>query len=236
MNCLKKLRALWNSRKDEGRMIIVGLTGSMAMGKSTAAAMLANMDGVAVHDSDQAVRALYNDGDVINRIRTAFPKSYDKKNNKIDKASLLAALGSDPEKWDALEAILHPFVQQAQQKFIRDQRALGTKIVVLDIPLLFETGAENRVDYTLCVSAPDFVQQQRIDKRIRDGFITAEDAAWRMSRQMPDAEKRRRADFVVQTGQGMDYTRRELENIIRDLKKGHLNNGNERRNLPPYRI
>ncbi len=215
-------------------MIVIGLTGSIAMGKSTAANMLREMSGVAVHCSDEAVRELYNDPAVIDLIKNAFPSTYDKKAGKIDKAKLIAELGRDHEKWDELESILHPFVQKAQQKFIQEQAQQGTKIVVLDIPLLFETGGENRVDYTICVSAPSFIQQQRLDKRIADGLMSEEDSGFRLARQMPDAEKQKRADFIVPTGQGIAPTRKALEKVIRDIKEKHLGNGNERGRLPSH--
>lgn len=215
-------------------MIVIGLTGSIAMGKSTAANMLAQMSGVAVHCSDEAVKKLYDHPDVIDLIKTTFPKAYDRKSGKIDKLKLIAELGTDHEKWDALEDILHPYVREAQQKFIREQQALGAKIVVLDIPLLFETGAENRVDYTVCISAPDFIQEQRLNDRIKNGLMSEEDAEFRMARQMPDGEKRVRADFVVQSGQGLAYTQRELEKIINDLKKKHLIN--DHNSFPPYTL
>jgi len=217
-------------------MIVIGLTGSIAMGKTTAAGMLAEMDGVAVFCSDDAVRELYGDPAVIDLIKTTFPSAYDKKANAIDKDKLIAEIGFDHEKWDALEQILHPFVQREQQKFLREQQALGTRIAVLDIPLLFETGGEKRVDYTICVSAPAFIQEQRIAERIKKGRITEESFRFRLERQMPDGEKRARADFVVQTGQGLAYTRDALEKIIRDLKERHFSNGNEHRRIPPYQL
>lgn len=217
-------------------MIIIGLTGSIAMGKSTAAAMLAEMDGVAVFCSDEAVRRLYNDPAVIGLIKTTFPAAWDKKTDTIDKTKLIAEISDDHEKWDALEDILHPFVLQEQQKFLRAQKTLGTKIAVLDIPLLFETGGEKRVDYTVCVSAPPFIQEQRIAQRIRDGKLTEESFRFRLARQMPDAEKRARADFVVQTGQGLAYTRGELEKIIRTLRERHFGNGHEHRRFPPHEL
>lgn len=207
-------------------MIVIGLTGSMAMGKSTASEMLRAMKGIAVHCSDDAVRALYGNPDVSAHLKNAFPQAWDSKKGAIDKTALIKHLGRDHEKWNALEAILHPYVQESQQKFLREQRTLGTKIAVLDIPLLFETGAQNRVDYTICVSAPDFIQKQRIDQRIAAGLLTPEDAAFRLARQMPDGQKKALADFTVQAGQGMEPMRRELEKIIRDLKEKHFQNEN----------
>lgn len=215
-------------------MIIVGLTGSIAMGKSTAAEMLRGMDGVAVHCSDETVRKLYDDPEVIGLIRATFPDACDRKSGGIDKRKLLAALGDDHEKWDALEAILHPYVLASQQKFIQEHSRLGTKIIVLDIPLLFETGAETRVDYTICVTAPSFIQDQRIAGRIAEGKLTEENYRFRLSRQMPDEEKQKRADFVVQSGAGLAHTRKELERIIQLLKEKNLGNGHERHRFPSH--
>lgn len=200
-------------------MIIIGLTGSIAMGKTTAANILRTLDGVAVHCSDEAVRELYNDARVIDLIKTTFPNSYDKKTNGIDKQKLIEEIGFDHEKWNALEDIFHPFVRDAQQGFIKDQTQAGTKIVVLDIPLLFETGAEARVDYVICVSAPGFIQNQRA---LGTRKMSAEDFGFRLSRQMPDAEKCQRADFIVQTGQGLACTRRELQKIIDSFKEKNI--------------
>lgn len=200
-------------------MIVVGLTGSIAMGKSTAAAMLRDMPGVAVHCADEAVRALYANRIVTDMIAAAFPDACDRKTGALDKTKLIAILGRSGENWDRLEKILHPFVREAQQKFLREQQALGTAIAVLDIPLLFETGAEAGLDDTICVTAPPFIQRQRLDARIRAGRLTEEDALFRLSRQMPDAQKRARAGFIVQTGAGMAGTRRELERIVRILKE-----------------
>lgn len=200
-------------------MIVIGLTGSMAMEKTTVANMLRDMKGVAVHCSDEAVRDLYNNAEVIDLIRRRFPATFQKKTNSIDKKKLIGLLGRDHEAWDDLEEILHPYVRCAQQKFIRDQQSLGTSIAVLDIPLLFETGGEQRVDFTLCVSAPEFIQRQRIEARIRDGKVSEEDAAFRLSRQMPDAEKRARADFTIPTGTSIAETRKALEKTLAEIKK-----------------
>ncbi len=215
-------------------MIIVGLTGSIAMGKSTAAEMLRDMSGVAVHCSDDTVRALYDNPEVIDLIKTTFPQAWVKKTGKIDKKKLIETLGNDAEKWDALEDILHPYVLRSQQKFLAEHKRLGTKIAVLDIPLLFETGGDQRVDYTICVTAPEFIQRQRIDQRIKQGKLTEDDFQFRLSRQMPDVEKRARADFLVQSGQGLAYTRRELEKIVQQLKEKHFGNGNKCHRFPSH--
>lgn len=219
-------------------MIVIGLTGSIAMGKSTAAKMLVDMRGVVVHDSDAAVHRLYNDPEVIDRVREFFPKSYDSKTGKIDKLKLREELGTDHEKWDTIEDILHPYVRASQQQFLQEQQRLGTRLVILDIPLLFETGAEERVDYTICVSAPEYIQRQRV---LQGRGMDEEDFEFRLSRQMPDDEKKRRADFVVQTGVGLAETRKMLHNIIQRLTEKHYGTGvqkkaksNENRGVPPY--
>lgn len=208
------------------------------MGKSTAARMLSDMRGVAVHDSDAAIHRLYNDQEIIGQIRKEFPKSYDKAEKKIDKHELLKELGTDHVKWDALEDILHPHVKREQQQFIQRQQRSGAKFVVLDIPLLFETGAESRVDYTICVSAPAYIQRQRV---LKGRGMDKEDFEFRLSRQMPDADKKRLADFVVQTGTGLAETRKMLHNIIQRLTDRHFCNeeqkkgkSNENRGVPPY--
>ncbi len=217
-------------------MIVIGLTGSMAMGKSTAADMLAGMNGVAVLCSDDIVRGLYDHPDVIDLVKTTFPKAYDRRKKAIDKAALLDDLDHDHEKWDALEDILHPYVRAAQDQFIAQQKTLGAQIVVLDIPLLFETGGETRCDYTICVSAPAFIQQQRIEARIAAGRLDEEDAAFRLSRQMDDHEKRARADFTVPSGQGSAAMRRALAAVIRNIKDREVGHDRDGHDPAPLRL
>jgi len=135
-------------------MIIIGLTGSIGMGKTTAAFMLKKM-GCAIHDSDKTVHnALEPYGDAFEEVALTFPESWDKKKHIIKRNVLADIIFQDKEKKEILENILHPLTIESQFKFIRAQQRLGKKIVVLDIPLLFETGAQNRVDYTICVDAP----------------------------------------------------------------------------------
>jgi dephospho-CoA kinase len=208
----------------------------MAMGKSTASKMLAGMDGVAVQCSDEAVKELYEDERVIDVIKATFPAAYDKKHKTIDKKKLMEELDHDHEKWDALEEILHPLVREKQKQFIQKQTTLGTKIVILDIPLLFETGAETRLDYTITVSAPEFIQWQRIEQRLKSGVLTEDDAAFRLSRQMSDAEKRKRSDYIVASGQGLAYMRKELEKIIKQTKERHFKNGPQDCSLSPHNL
>jgi dephospho-CoA kinase len=185
------------------------------MGKSTAAEMLRDMKGVAVHCSDDAVRRLYDDPKVIGLIKSTFPESYDKKRGRIDKKALLDTLNQDHEKWDVLEEILHPFVQDLQKKWLQLQQTTGMQIAVLDIPLLFETGAEQRVDFTIVVTAPAHIQAQRV---FTGRNMDEDDFYFRLARQMPDEEKKRLADFVVSSGIGRAHTRRELEKIVQRLK------------------
>jgi dephospho-CoA kinase len=191
-------------------MIVIGLTGSIGMGKTTAANMLREM-GIPVHCSDIAVGQLYNRKDVIGRIATAFPGSLDGSGEKISRPRLKSILGGDTAKLDKLQDILHPLVREEQQKFLMLQQQAGMKMACLDIPLLFETGAERRVDYTICVTAPDYVQRHRVMSR---PGMTEEQFKFMLSRQMPDAEKRARADFVVSTGVGRDFTRSELVRVL----------------------
>lgn len=211
-------------------MIVIGLTGSIGMGKSTAANMLRDL-GVPVHDSDAAVHELLGpNGTAVAAVAARFPQTYDKKSNAIDRKTMGAAVFGDDGERKALEAILHPLVQQAQADFIRAQGRMGIKMVALDIPLLFETGAEQRVDKVIVVSAPYEIQRQRVLAR---SGMTEEQFRKRLASQLPDSEKRRRADYVVETGIGLAHTRAELAKIVRELRgwKGPKNDGNS---FPAY--
>lgn len=195
-------------------MIVIGLTGSIGMGKTTAATMFARMN-IPVHDSDRAVHELLAPGGAaVAAVARAFPKAHDRKQNAINRAALARIVFADPEKRRALEAILHPLVRDSQNRFLALQQRRRAAMAVLDIPLLFETGAESRVDYTIVVTAPAFIQRQRV--MARPG-MTEEAFYRRLASQMPDAEKRRRADFIVQTGNGRACTYRALQKIVRDL-------------------
>ncbi len=198
-------------------MIVIGVTGSMGMGKTSTTNMLRSM-GFPVHCSDQAVHGLLARGGAgVAPVTALFPVAYDKKSGAIDRARLRRALGNDHAKWDELESVLHPLVRNTQQRFLKAQKSQGAEIAVLDIPLLFETGAEQRLDYTICVTAPPFIQEQRLNAR---GSADLEDRAFRLARQMPDEQKRRYADFVVHTGLGLAYTHEELRGIIRRIRTG----------------
>jgi len=197
-------------------MIVLGLTGSIGMGKSKAAAMFARLR-VPVFDSDAAVRdALSPKGAGFEVVAVTYPDCWNAKKRLIDKQKLAALIFDDPKSRAQLEAILHPIVWHAQKIFLRNAQRMGAKIVVFDIPLLFETGAQARVDYTLCVTAPNAIQRQRVLAR-RD--MTEEKFEKILATQMPDSQKRARADFVIPTGLGYAATYRALKNVLKSVKK-----------------
>ncbi|CAO3352652.1 dephospho-CoA kinase [Azospirillum melinis] len=196
-------------------MIVLGLTGSIGMGKSTAARMLKAM-GAPVCDSDAVVHGLLGRGGrAVPVIDAAFPGVV--VDGAVSRPALGAAVFRDPDALKRLEAILHPMVQAAQRDFLARSARRGARIAVLDIPLLFETKGERRVDATIVVSAPFVVQRARV--LARPG-MTAEKFAGILARQMPDMEKRQRADYVVPTGAGRLVTRRALQGIVRDVVRG----------------
>lgn len=196
-------------------MIILGLTGSIGMGKTTLARMFKQL-GCAVHDSDHAVHhALSPKGAAFEEVAIRFPDAWDKKTHTIKRDVLAKIIFNDADKRRELENILHPIVRRAQKKFIQAQQALGKKTVVLDIPLLFETGAEGRVDYTVVASAPYHIQRRRVLARPN---MTPEKFNNILAVQMSDKEKCIRADFVVPTGMGMAYSYRALQKILKVIK------------------
>lgn len=206
------------------KMIVAGLTGSIGMGKTTAANMLRSM-GYPVHCSDEAVHELYRTGGAaVTPLATLFPEAYDRKSASIDRKKLGEIVWKDPDKKAQVEAIVHPLVRQAQDDFITQCRKQGVKLCFLDIPLLFETGADARVDYTFVVSAPDFVQRQRV--LARPG-MTEERFAEILTKQMPDKEKQMRADFVIPTGLGMAETRKELQRAVKQILSPRPQNGHK---------
>lgn len=197
-------------------MIVLGLTGSIGMGKSTAARML-RMMGVPVHESDTAVHdALKPGGAAFEEVAVTFPDAWDKKRHVIRRDVLGQIIFADADQRAALEDIIHPAVWAAQKKFTMKYQKMGRRIVVLDIPLLFETGAEKRVDKVICVSAPYETQRRRVLSRAgmdEERFLNI------LSTQMPDGEKRQRSDFVVETGQGLAHTWRALRQVIKQVKE-----------------
>jgi dephospho-CoA kinase len=192
-------------------MFVIGLTGSIAMGKTTTAQLFAE-EGVPVHDADAAVHKLY-EGEASGQIEAAFPGST--RNGRVDRTALGKQVVGDPPALRRLEAIVHPLVRNAEQKFLRDAEHSGAKIVVLDIPLLFETGGESRVDATVVVSATEAAQRERVLAR----GVSLEQLEALLVRQMPDAEKRRRADFVVDSGQGVEHARTQVQQILLAVAK-----------------
>ncbi|MCA0051347.1 dephospho-CoA kinase [Mesorhizobium sp. B283B1A] len=195
-------------------MIVLGLTGSIGMGKSTTARMFAEA-GVPVHDSDEAVHRLYA-GKAAPLVEAAFPGT--SAAGVVDRAKLGARVLGDPAALKKLEAIIHPLVRADADAFLARHRTAGESIAVLDIPLLFETGGRNRVDKVVVVTAPAEVQRQRV--LARPG-MTEEKLAAILAKQVPDAEKRRLADFIIDTGQGMDAARAEVDAIIAELTGDH---------------
>jgi dephospho-CoA kinase len=192
-------------------MLIVGLTGSIGMGKTTAAAHLRER-GFPVFESDAAVHALYA-GEAAPLIEAAFPGAA--PGGAVDRQKLSEALQANPKGLEKLEAIVHPLVRKAQYRFLKGNHLLGAKIVVLDIPLLFETAAELLVDVTIVMSAPADVQKARV--LARPG-MTPEKFAALSARQTPDSKKRKLADFVVNTGGEIHETRAQLDQIMADLQ------------------
>lgn len=190
------------------RPFVLCLTGSLGMGKSTTARFFAEA-GVPVHDSDAAVHALY-EGEAVSAIAQAFPDST--VDGKVDRAKLAAMVLDDAAALARLEAIVHPLVQSSTEAFLAEAQARSAPVVVLDIPLLFETGADCRCDAIVVVSAPVEVQRARVFER---PGMTEEKFAALSARQMPDAEKRRRADFVVDSSKDYDHARTQVRDILR---------------------
>lgn len=193
-------------------MVIVGLTGSMAMGKSTAALYLASR-GIPVFDSDAAVHKLY-EGEAAECIEREFPGV--RAGGRIDRALLGKAVAGAPDALARLEAIVHPMVRRKQRAFVLAEADRGADMVVLDIPLLFESGADKLVDAVIVVSAAEAVQRERLAAR---RGLTPEKIDDLLSRQMPDAEKRARADFVVDSSGPVEITRAQLDRIIATLRE-----------------
>lgn len=193
-------------------MIVIGLTGSIGMGKSTTAALFAD-EGVPVNDSDQVVHDLYR-SDAVAPIAELFPDAV--VGGVVDRVKLSENLAKNPAKFRDLEAIVHPLVRAREAAFLQKQRELGRSIVVLDIPLLFETGADARVDKVVVVTCEPDVQRQRVLSR---PGMTEEKFALILSRQTPDAEKRARADYVIDTGHGIDMAREQVKTIVTELRE-----------------
>ena len=191
-------------------MIVLGLTGSIGTGKSTTATMFHEL-GVPVHDADATVHDLYR-GEAVAPVAQKFPEAL--KDGAIDRKALSAVLAQSPERFGELEAIIHPLVRARETGFVARERNNGAPLVLLDIPLLFESGGENRVDKVVVVTCDPETQRARV--LARPG-MTEEKFALILSRQIPDAEKRRRADFVIDTGRGLEAAREQVKEIIGTL-------------------
>ncbi|UTS91310.1 dephospho-CoA kinase [Rhizobium anhuiense] len=192
-------------------MLKIGLTGSIGMGKSTASKLFADA-GIPVNDSDAVVHDLYA-GEAAPLVDAAFPGTM--KDGAVDRHELGRQLALDPDGFKRLEAIVHPLVRKREMEFLAQQGAAGADMVLLDIPLLFETGAEERVDVIVVVSTDPQIQRQRVLAR---PDMTEEKLSMILSRQTPDAEKRRRADYLIDTSHSIAETRERVLEIVADLK------------------
>ncbi len=191
-------------------MIVIGLTGSVGMGKSATALMFAEA-GVPVHDADAAVHRLY-EGDAVPAIEAAFPGVTG--GGKVDREKLGSRVLTDQTALKRLEAIVHPLVLREEERFLAEAKTRCARCAVLDIPLLFETGADRRVDVVVVVSAPYEEQRRRV--LARPGMTEERFSAF-LAKQLPDEEKRRRADFIVDTSQGFDSARAQVRAILQNL-------------------
>ena len=194
-------------------MLLIGLTGSIGMGKSETAKMFRD-EGVPVYDADAAVHKLYEKGGkAVEPLRAAFPSAI--VDDAVDRKALSRAVIGMPDEMKKLEAIVHPLVGEAQIEFLRANMEAGHEIAVLDIPLLYETGGETRVDVVVVVSAPYDIQKTRV--LARPDMDEAKFAAIH-AKQVPDEEKRKRADFVVESDKGLDHARGQVARIVEALK------------------
>ena len=194
-------------------MKIVGLTGSIGMGKTTTAQLFAEA-GVPVYDADSAVHALYAPGGAaVSLVGERFPGAA--RDGAVDRAALSAQVAGDPEKLRALEALVHPLLADGRAAFFRQAAAAGADVVLLDVPLLFETGGDRMMHAVVVVSAPEAVQRERV--LARPG-MTPDKLAAILARQTPDAEKRARADFVIDTGGGLEAARDEVRRVLSTLR------------------
>jgi dephospho-CoA kinase len=194
-------------------MIVIGLTGSIGMGKSTTSTMFAE-EGIAVNDADAVVHDLYRT-DAVGPVDQAFPGVA--RDGAIDRTELSRQLSQDSDGFRRLEAIVHPLVRQRETRFLDEQKRSSADLVLLDIPLLFETGGEARVDAVVVVTCDPQIQRQRV--LARPG-MTEERFQLILSRQLPDSQKRLRADFIIDTGAGLEPARQRVRQIIHLLRSG----------------
>jgi dephospho-CoA kinase len=194
---------------------VLGLTGSICMGKSATAAMFA-AEGVPVYDADAEIHRMYAPGGAaVKAVGEAFPDAI--QSGGVDRAALSRSVVANPAQLKKLEAIIHPMVASSRARFLEAARRRGEPLAVVDIPLLFEVGAENTVDAVVVVSAPETVQRARV--LARPG-MTVEKFESLLARQTPDAEKRARADYILDTAESLDATRDQVRQLIAELKRG----------------
>ena len=194
-------------------MIIIGLTGSIGMGKSATAEMF-KAEGCPVFDADAAVHALYGQGGkAVPLIRAVFPDAI--KDGAVDRVVLGRHMRADPLNLPVLESFIHPMVGEKRQKFVQDARANGSDIIVFDVPLLFETGGDKFVDAIVVVTAPEDVQRKRVLARpgMNEALLNS-----LLSRQTPDAEKRCRADYLVYSDKGLENARKQVQTILATIR------------------
>ncbi len=199
------------------RMLVIGLTGGIGMGKSTAADILRSF-GLPVYEADKTVhRLLRKNGKAVKPVARLFPAAF--KRDAIDRKEVGKLVFGQPQLLKKLEAILHPLVRRAEKEFLAKARKQKKPAIILEIPLLFETGGEKRCDATLCVTAPPAVQKKRVMQR---PGMTAQKLKAILGRQMPDMEKQKRADFVIQTGGTYADTKKQLRAVLECLlEKNH---------------
>jgi len=193
-------------------MIRIGLTGSIGMGKSTTAQMFCD-EGIPVYDADQTVHDLYA-GEAAELVEAEFPGTL--INGQVNRAELGKRVLASSENLKRLEAIIHPLVHAVEEQFIEDAKNSGADAVLLDIPLLFETGGENRVDVIVVVTAPDEIQRERVLSR---PGMTEEKFQAILDRQVPNSDKIKRADYTVDTSAGIDSARDQVRNIIKNIRQ-----------------
>jgi dephospho-CoA kinase len=193
-------------------MLILGLTGSIGMGKSTTAKLFAEA-GVPVYDADATVHQLY-EGEAASAIEAAFPGTT--SDGKVDRNKLSARVVHDPVALKQLEQIVHPMLGASRQKFFEDAEASGVPVVVVDVPLLYESGGEKRVDAVVVVTTSPESQRERVLAR---GTMDGARLDAILARQLPDAEKRKRADFVVDTSHGLEPVRSQIRDILAEVVK-----------------
>lgn len=193
-------------------MLLLGLTGSIGMGKSTTAKLFEEA-GVPVYDADATVHMIY-EGEAVPAVEAAFPGST--VNGKVDRQKLSAMVVNNADAMKRLETIVHPMLRSHQLKFLSDAEKAGAPVAVLDVPLLYETGGEQRVDAVVVVTTSPEVQRERILARDNMNHDKLEAI---LARQLPDAEKRKRADFVVDTSHGLEPVRQQIREILREVVK-----------------